>query len=131
MGPRCQSLTDNNIFNALAPLFAKNSIPEGATHVQVNCQADAWMLSRTVYAFADGFHKSMPTIIAWITTVVLLTTAAIAGSIYGCVRLCHRGSNHRQYRRENSPLAASCKYQAIQDEEKYTEMTYPQKAAKK
>jgi len=129
VGPRCYSLTDESIFNVVNPLFAKTGIPEGTTHVQVNCQADAWMLSRTINSFADGFQKSMPTLIAWITTVVLLSTVALAFSIYGCVRLCHRGS--REVRSlEEVPLAAQYKYHAIHEDDKFTEMTYPQTTAK-
>jgi len=128
VGPRCYGLTDNTIFDALNPLFSKNSIPDGATHVQVNCQADAWQLSRTVFAFADGFEKSMPTIIAWVVTMVLLTIVALAFCIYGCVRLCRRRPRDREYRVHAVPLTGH-KYQAVDDID--TEMTYPQQQQKK
>jgi hypothetical protein len=87
--PRCYSVQDPAIHDTLYKLFEE--IPEGATHVQVNCQSDAMELSRVVYAFADGFEKSMPTIIAWMTTVILFSLVASLWCCYGCFRLCRGG----------------------------------------
>jgi hypothetical protein len=95
--PRCYSIHDPVIHESLFKLFDKDDggmmsmnsrIPEGATHVQVNCQSDAMELSRVVYGFADGFEKSMPTIIAWLTTVILFSLVATLWCCYGCFRLC-------------------------------------------
>jgi hypothetical protein len=89
--PRCYSVQDTAIRETLFKHF--NDIPEGATHVQVNCQSDAMELSRLVYSFADGFEKSMPTIIAWMTTVILFSLVASLWCCYGCFRLCRGPPN--------------------------------------
>jgi hypothetical protein len=91
--PRCYSIHDPVIHETLFKLFNKDGemmsrIPDGATHIQVNCQSDAMELSRLVYGFADGFEKSMPTIIAWLTTVILFSLVATLYCCYGCFRLC-------------------------------------------
>jgi hypothetical protein len=92
--PRCYSVNDAAIRDTLSKLFTE--IPEGATHVQVNCQSDAMALSRVVYAVADGFEKSMPTIIAWMTTVILFSLVATLWCFYGCFRLVyHCNSSNR------------------------------------
>jgi hypothetical protein len=90
--PRCYSINDAAIRETLSKLFKE--IPEGATHVQVNCQSDAMALSRVVYSLADGFEKSMPTIIAWMVTVILFSLVATLWCFYGCFRLVYHCSNH-------------------------------------
>ena len=137
VGPRCYALTDAAIFQAVQPFFA-DGIPKGATHVQVDCQADAAMLSRTVFALADGWEKSTPTIIAWMVTVVLLTLVALAWCLYGCARLCCSGPGQPPYdrfrgRRSNSAapvvVGTGYAYQAVDNNSAET-MIYPQKVEK-
>jgi len=93
--PRCYSVQDPAIRDTLYKLFEDDMIPEGATHVQVNCQSDAMEWSRVIYAFADGFEKSIPTIIAWMTTVILFSLVASLWCCYGCFRLCRGGGSSR------------------------------------
>lgn len=137
VGPRCYALTDATIFQAVQPFFA-DGIPQGATHVQVDCQADAAMLSRTAYALADGLEKSTPTIIAWMVTVVLLTIVALAWCLYGCARLCcspEQQLHYDRFRRRRSDSAAPVvvgtgyAYQAVDNNSAET-MIYPQKVEK-
>ena len=129
--PRCYSLTDEAIFNAVQPFFsATNNIPAGATHVQVNCQADAWMLSRTVSTLAESIEKILPTLIAWMVTLVLLATVALVWCIYACVRLCRSGpvnDRRRPFERESpvaSVLGTGYAYHGVDDTEV---MIYPEK----
>ena len=89
--PRCYSVQDPAIRDTLYKLF--EDIPEGATHVQVNCQSDAMEWSRVIYSFTDGFEKSVPTIIAWMTTVILFSLVASLWCCYGCFRLCRGGGS--------------------------------------
>ena len=91
--PRCYSINEAAVQESLHDLF--DEIPEGATHVQVNCQADALVLSRVVYAFADGLEKSTPTIILWVITIFLFTIMSLAWCGYACFRyLCLRQPRH-------------------------------------
>ena len=86
--PRCYAIDDEAIRDTLHKLFEKTGIPKTATHVQVDCRGDALELSRLVYSFADGFEKSLPTIIFWTVTVCLLSLVATLWCCYGCFRLC-------------------------------------------
>jgi hypothetical protein len=93
--PRCYTIgEDARILEVLHRII--DDIPDTATHVQVNCQADAMELSRVVYAFADGFERSAPYIIAWFITVCLFAIVALAWCSYACFRLCH-GPPRREY----------------------------------
>jgi hypothetical protein len=85
---RCYKLGENEeMTDTLSRLFPDGT-PVSASHVRVDCRADAMELSRAVYSFASGAEKSMPTIVAWMVTVVLLFLAAISLCCYGCFRLC-------------------------------------------
>jgi hypothetical protein len=85
---RCYKLGENEgMTDTLSRLFP-DGIPVSASHVRVDCRADAMELSRVVYSVASGAEKSMPTIVAWMVTVVLLFLAAISLCCYGCFRLC-------------------------------------------
>ena len=136
VGPRCYALTDDEtIFQAVQPFFP-DGIPMGATHVQVDCQADAAMLSRTAFALADGFEKSTPTIIAWMVTVVLVTIVALAWCIYGCARLCcfpggsqsELHDRFRQRRAAPAVVGTGYAYQAVDESPEL--MVYPHKVEK-
>eukprot|EP00525_Craspedostauros_australis_P012760 CAMPEP_0198121952 /NCGR_PEP_ID=MMETSP1442-20131203/33528_1 /TAXON_ID= /ORGANISM="Craspedostauros australis, Strain CCMP3328" /LENGTH=288 /DNA_ID=CAMNT_0043780865 /DNA_START=90 /DNA_END=956 /DNA_ORIENTATION=+ len=85
VGSRCHAVDNPVIQERLAQYF--DEIPAGSTHVEVNCQADAMQLTRVVYAAADGLEKSLPTIIAWVVTVVLLSCVMGIWGCYGCLRL--------------------------------------------
>jgi hypothetical protein len=93
---RCYSIEDVAIRETLNRIFV-NKIPTGATHVHVNCQNDAAALSRVVYAFADGFEKSMPTILFWSVTVVLFSLVASLWCCFACFRLCQSRGETRTY----------------------------------
>jgi len=98
VGPRCYSIEDKAIEDTLFRLFADgDKIPAGATHVQVDCRGDAVALSRLAYAFADGFEKSTPTIIAWLVTVLTFGFVAMLGCVYGCFRICRKTSRPHEY----------------------------------
>lgn len=88
VGPRCYTVDNEAIEATLFRLFADGEkIPAEATHVQVDCRGDALALSRLTYAFADGFAKSTPTIVAWIITVLVFGFVATIGCVYGCFRV--------------------------------------------
>lgn len=89
VSPRCYQLgTENSIDETLSKLFPEG-IPANATHVRVDCRADAMELSRIVYSFSSGLEKSLPAIIACIVAVVFLAIVALACCLYGCCRLCN------------------------------------------
>jgi hypothetical protein len=73
---------------AILTRLLQDKIPVGATHVQVDCRGDATALSRVIYTAAEGFEKSLPTLIAWMVTVILLFVASTMWCVYGCVYLC-------------------------------------------
>ena len=85
--PRCYSVQDPAIRDTLTNLF-DNKLPTDATHIKVDCRNDAMELSRAVYSFAHSFEKSLPTLILWALTVVLLSLVAFLWCCYACFRLC-------------------------------------------
>jgi len=89
VSPRCYNVNDDPMIqDQLAQFFILDGgIPPDATHVQVNCQADAMELSRVMYAAADGFERSMPAIMAWMVTIVLLVMVTSLWCCFGCCRL--------------------------------------------
>jgi hypothetical protein len=110
--PRCYAIDDIAIRDTLSRLF--DQFPQGATHVQVNCQADALELSRVVFSFADGLEKSTPTIIAWMVTVLTLAIVALAWCGYGCLRLCC-GEPRPTYAVVAAPVVGGHQYAAVED----------------
>jgi hypothetical protein len=113
--PRCYTIgEDARILEVLHRVI--DDIPDAATHVQVNCQADAMELSRVVYAFADGFEKSAPTIIAWLITVCLFAIVALAWCSYACFRLCH-GPPRREYHAVTATPVPEFAYASFKEEE--------------
>jgi len=86
VGARCYSLEDSVYTEKLEKLFP-DGIPEDSTHVSVDCRADAMALSRVVYAAADGFEQSLPTLVVWALTVVLFALVASMWCCYGCCYL--------------------------------------------
>jgi hypothetical protein len=127
VGPRCYSLDEMNsdMKDILSRLF--DEIPEGATHVQVDCRSDALELSRAMYALADGFEKSTPTIIAWMVTIVLLFAASTMWCCYGCCALFSRGSRDRACTGHHGNSSAT--YTRLEDacDHEQKEMYYPRK----
>jgi len=88
--PRCYSTSESSpaIQDTLARLFSSGGIPQDATHVIVDCRGDAAALSRVVYAMAGGLETSAPTLMAWMVTVLLVSTVMGMWCIYACLRLC-------------------------------------------
>jgi hypothetical protein len=114
---RCYSIEIVETRETLNRIFV-NKIPKGATHVHVNCQNDAVALSRFVYAFADGFEKSMPTIIFWSVTVVLFSLVASLWCCFACIRLCQRCGETRTHSTGTfvvSPKMKHRDYMSIED----------------
>jgi hypothetical protein len=106
--PRCYSVNDEAIRDTLIRLFADgDKIPMEATHVKVDCRGDAVALSHVVYAFADRFEKSTPTIIAWVVTVLVFGFVATFGLCYGCFRLFDHRTSSRNYAAVASALPAN------------------------
>jgi len=88
--PRCYELgTAETIDETLEKLFPNGTIPSEASHVRVDCRVDAMQLSQLAFSFASGAEKSLPTIIAWILTVILAFLVAVLFCCYGCCRLCN------------------------------------------
>lgn len=87
--PRCYAIADSNVAikDTLSKLFP-DGLPEGATHVRVDCTGDAVELSRLVHSFADIFDKSVPTLIALMATVLVFSIVLAMWCIYACLRLC-------------------------------------------
>jgi hypothetical protein len=92
---RCYGVDDKAVSDTLHSLFPAK-IPDTATHVSVDCRGDAVQLSRVVYAAADGLERSMPTIIAWMVTVIALAFVATLWCCYACFRLAHGPSRSRR-----------------------------------
>jgi hypothetical protein len=107
VAPRCYKLGENEgMTDTLSRLFPDGT-PVSASHVRVDCRADAMELSRVAYSFASGAEKSMPTIVAWMTTVVLLFLVAISFCCYGCFRLCCCSSARGQANNSYQIVAAN------------------------
>jgi hypothetical protein len=97
VAPRCYQLgKDEIITDTLNGLFPDGT-PEEATHVRVDCRADAMELSRVAYGFASGAEKSLPTIVAWMVTVLVLFLVAMSFCCYGCLRLCFCSTRNEDY----------------------------------
>ena len=95
VAPRCYQLgKDEDITDTLGGLFP-DGIPEEATHVRVDCRVDAMELSRLAYSFASGAEKSIPTIVAWMVTVLALFLVAMSFCCYGCLRLCFCSTSNK------------------------------------
>jgi hypothetical protein len=86
------------VLEALGRLLP-DGIPAGATHVQVDCRADAMELSRVAFAVASGLEKSIPVTAAWISFLILLLVLGMSFCCCGCFRLCgaHRRSTGQNY----------------------------------
>mmetsp|Transcript_22191 Transcript_22191/g.36733 ORF Transcript_22191/g.36733 Transcript_22191/m.36733 type:complete len:260 (+) Transcript_22191:56-835(+) len=110
---RCYSLDemDSNMKDVLSRIF--DEVPQGATHVQVDCRGDAVQLSRVVYAFADRFEKGTPTIMAWMVTVVLVFAASTMWCCYGCCSLFSRRNQNSFFRGHRGTTTAA--YTVLED----------------
>lgn len=82
--PRCYSVAE---FESLLNKLIGNGIPVDATHVRVDCRADGLAVTKTVYAFVDGFEKSAPTLVLWAVTVLLFFVCSTMWCCFGCVSL--------------------------------------------
>jgi hypothetical protein len=85
--PRCYAVTD------MEPILSKlflDGIPDEATHVRVDCTVDALALSRVFYALADDFENAMPTLILWVTSVVVIFIVSTMWCCYGCFNIVHK-----------------------------------------
>jgi len=89
---RCYGVNDEEVADKLQQLFP-DGIPIEATHVQVDCTNDAMQLSNLVYAAADGFEKSTPTLIMWFLTLVVFAFVSTLACCYGCCLLCKGGAD--------------------------------------
>jgi hypothetical protein len=100
VSPRCyfinEEINNESVVSILQRLFENGTIPSNATHVQVDCRADAVALSKLVYAVSDSFQKSMPYVIACAATVLIILLVALMCCCYGCARLCIRPDRHNQ-----------------------------------
>ena len=114
--PRCYKLRANeDIDDALSKLFpaigdGSGGIPMEATHVRVDCRTDAMELSRVAYSFASGAEKSIPTLLVWITTVLLLFVAAMSLCCCGCFSVCVS-----MCRRSNLDIGRDCMKKCCSD----------------
>ena len=99
VGPRCYSISssDNHTFSdVLDRLFPDDGIPIGATHVEVDCRADAMELSRVSYAFASGLEKNVAYIVYGFVALCLTVILVLSLCFYGCFRLCFRPNEAKQ-----------------------------------
>lgn len=121
VAPRCYSLHDpisslsknqSTILDSLVRLFP-DGIPDGSTHVQVDCRSDALELSRVAYSVANGFEKGFGFVVVIMMTVFLLFIVSMSFCCYGCFRLCFP---RRSAKEHVGPV-----YYAVQADSEYSE----------
>lgn len=104
--PRCYAFNDishrtaNNGTDMMAVLqgLFPDEIPDGATHVQVDCRVDAMELSRVAYSVASGVEKGLGFAIAVFLFVILLFVVGMSFCCYGCFRVCFPKEESREKR---------------------------------
>jgi hypothetical protein len=123
--PRCYAVDNEAIHETLTRIFSKNHgpiIPEGATHVRVDCRGDAVALTRVVYAMAEGLEKSVVMLIAWLVTAMLLSLMLGTCCLCACLRLCCFAGAHPRTTKTSHAFRRSG-YEAIENAEKEIMLT--------
>ncbi|KAL3934630.1 MAG: hypothetical protein SGARI_003309 [Bacillariaceae sp.] len=98
IAPRCYAIANQSvpIMDTLRKLFP-DGIPDGATHVQVDCRSDALELGRVAYNVARGVDEGIGYIMGFVFLILFLHLLAISLCCFGCFRFCaHRQATKDQ-----------------------------------
>jgi hypothetical protein len=91
VGPRCYSLEssgeDGGSFSDILGRLFPDGIPNGSTHVQVDCASDAREISILAYNLASGLEKNVGYIVVGLAALCITVTVSLSLCCYGCFRL--------------------------------------------